>query len=350
MRLFKLVSVLFVAIAVAVAVAVAAVAKVEASTQTFNGSAKNISFETDKIEQEDITSLKFKAAPPKIYSLLSSNKNASDRHLNSVLAALDIRNTNNAKGTLNSLCTEVANTLASVSIDDCLKLKLKPSNYFSHFNRVLAYKEYSTVANRMPLNKILVIGGMHGDEYSSISVMFKWMQILDKHHSGKFHWMFVPLANPDGLIANKGTRYNGKGIDINRNFPTFDWQDKAQHYWQKKMSASERFYPGEKPADANEIKWLVELIKKFDPFIIISLHAPYGIIDIDGNIEAPSRLGNLKLQELGIYPGSIGNYGSQTLKIPVLTIELASSDTMPSKREISKIWTDLVLWLIKISK
>lgn len=48
-----------------------------------------------------------------------------------------------------------------------------------------------------------MIGGIHVDELSSISVMFKWLKTLTKHHSGKFHWRITLLMNPDGALMVK---------------------------------------------------------------------------------------------------------------------------------------------------
>ncbi len=103
------------------------------------------------------------------------------------------------------LCLEVGSKLGSVSVDDCLAQHLAHSA-FTTLNRSLAYKDYLPLAPREPLGRVLLIGGIHGDEFSSVSVVFKWMSILNEHHSGAFHWRFVPAANPDGLLKSKSQR------------------------------------------------------------------------------------------------------------------------------------------------
>jgi hypothetical protein len=80
--------------------------------------------------------------------------------------------------------------------------------------------------------------------------------------------------------------------------------------------------------------------------VIVSVHAPYGLVDFDGDTQPPTHLGSLHLHLLGTYPGSLGRYGSEVLNIPVITVELEYAGIMPSQSEISKIWTDLVSWLI----
>ena len=86
-------------------------------------------------------------------------------------------------------------------------------------------------------------------------------------------------------------------------------------------------------------------IDEFDPDVIISLHAPYHLVDYDGPPSAPEMLGTLHLHRLGVYPGSLGNYAGIDMQKPIVTVELASAGIMPAKREIDRMWLDLVQWL-----
>lgn len=67
----------------------------------------------------------------------------------------------------------------------------------------LAYKEYPPLATRELLGKVLLMGGIYDDEYSAISIMFKWMDKLNRCHSGLSHWQVIPCLNPDGLLQKK---------------------------------------------------------------------------------------------------------------------------------------------------
>jgi hypothetical protein len=195
------------------------------------------------------------------------------------------------------------------------------------------------------LGRVLVIGGIHGDEFSSVSVLIKWMKILDKNHSGLFHWRFVPTANPDGLLHHKSQRQNQNGVDLNRNFPTSDWTGNALAYWEHKTNRNPRRHPGPNQASEPETQWLVKQISEFNPDAIISLHAPYHLVDYDGPPTAPAFLGGLSLRKLGVYPGSLGNYAGIDLEMPIVTVELKSAGIMPRKTEIDGMWRDLVRWL-----
>ena len=86
-------------------------------------------------------------------------------------------------------------------------------------------------------------------------------------------------------------------------------------------------------------------IESFDPDVIVSVHAPHGVVDYDGPEDGPYKLARLYLNLLGTFPGSLGNYAGVQKNIPVVTIELPYAGIMPSPAEISNIWTDLVRWL-----
>lgn len=245
------------------------------------------------------------------------------------------------------LCQEVGNKLGSVSIEDCLKQQLRPSGGLSVLGRPIPIREYPELPTRQSLGRVLLIGGIHGDEYSSVSIVFKWMKILNVHHSGLFHWQFVPTSNPDGLLRRKSQRQNENGVDLNRNFPSADWNDLATDFWLHETGGNARRYPGLSGGSEPEVAWLVEYIREFQPDVIISVHAPYHLVDYDGPPEAPERLGNLHLSRLGVYPGSLGNYAGVDLDKPVVTIELPYAGIMPSRKQISRMWTDLVAWLIQ---
>ncbi len=244
-------------------------------------------------------------------------------------------------------CNRIGNKLGSVSVEDCLTIKLSVTDGESFEGAPILIKEYPPLKKREPLGKVLLIGGIHGDEYSSVSVVFKWLATLNKHHSGLFHWHIVPLLNPDGLLRKGSQRVNSNNVDLNRNFPINDWENTAIKYWIEETGKNPRYYPGPEALSETESNWLLGHINVFRPDVIVSVHAPHGIIDHDGPRVAPEKLGALYLNYLGTYPGSLGNYAGVQRQIPVITIELPYAGIMPTKDEISGIWRDMVKWLRK---
>jgi murein peptide amidase A len=242
-------------------------------------------------------------------------------------------------------CTRIGSKLGSVNIQDCLDVNLTATDGRSVDNAPILLKEYPPLQSRAPLGKVLLIGGIHGDEYSSVSIVFKWMKTLDQYHSGLFHWNIIPLLNPDGLLQRKSQRINANDVDLNRNFPMDDWENTSLEHWNRFTGRNPRYYPGEGPLSEPESTWLVKHIDEFNPDVIVAVHAPHGIVDYDGPRNGPYKLGRLHLNLLGTYPGSLGNYAGIQRKIPVVTIELPYAGIMPTNKEINDIWRDMVRWL-----
>ena len=248
------------------------------------------------------------------------------------------------------LCQEIGKKLGSVSTAGCLSHALVHSGAYSTDGRALVYKDYAQEKNGLP--KILVVGGIHGDEYSSFSLLFRWLERLDGHENYANYWRLLPMSNPDGLLSFKpARRTNANGVDLNRNFNTEDWVDKAQLYWREKTGSDKRRDPGPKAESEVETRWISDMIGDWQPDIIVAVHAPYGILDFDSpqpkRLSPPKKIGILHLSLLGTYPGSLGRYGAKDRDIPVLTLELPHAGIMPSKRQQHDLWLDLQSWLAK---
>ncbi len=198
-----------------------------------------------------------------------------------------------------------------------------------------------------PPRRVLLLGGIHGDELSSVQVVFQWIEQLKSDRFQHYQWRVLPCTNPDGLFAKPSRRVNLHGVDLNRNFPSPDWDKRAPAYWKEKTNSDPRRFPGTKAASEPETRWIVEQIRSFKPDAIVSVHAPYGLLDFDGPRDPPKSLGYLRLQPLGVYPGSLGDYAGVALKLPVITMELPQAETSPSPTQANRIWADLLTWLDK---
>lgn len=192
--------------------------------------------------------------------------------------------------------------------------------------------------------RVLVIGGIHGDEPSSSSLVMHWIQQAVATPA-EIHWRFVPMANPDGLLQARPTRANANGVDLNRNFPTPNWDKEAIDYWKRRTNRDPRRWPGAKALSEPETRWVHDEMERFKPHLIVSVHAPYGILDFDGPSVPPQRLGRLYLDQIGIFPGSLGNWGGLHKKVPVVTIELPSAVRTPLDAETRQMWLDLLRWM-----
>lgn len=242
------------------------------------------------------------------------------------------------------LCGRLGARLEKFDPQGCRQRGLLSSGYLSVEGTSLLFRDYPPQPGQALRGRILVIGGIHGDEYSAVSLAFRWMENLERQGSGAFHWRFIPLLNPDGLLRADSQRGNARNVDLNRNFQPKQGHTAALRYWHDR-GRNPRLYPGPAPFSEPETRFIARTISSFDPDIIIAVHAPYGLVDFDGPPSAPRRLGSLHLKLLGTYPGSLGNYAALQLGIPVVTVELPFSRRLPPPAEVSAMWGDLLAYL-----
>ena len=242
-------------------------------------------------------------------------------------------------------CDEFVRRLPNVKRQLCDSAKLQATPARSVRGQTLWKRDVKPDDVRQ---RVLVIGAIHGDELSSASVALHWIRLAEETSapwSQAIHWRFIPALNPDGLLATPPSRVNARGVDLNRNFPTPNWQRDAGVYWEKRTRKDPRRWPGPSPLSEPESRYLHEEMQSFKPDLIVSIHAPYGVLDFDGPSVPPSRLGRLYLDQVGIFPGSLGNYGGVHKGVPVVTIELPNAIRTPLDAEMRQMWLDLLRWM-----
>jgi murein peptide amidase A len=252
---------------------------------------------------------------------------------------------------LRGWCDPVTRVLPTIKLKPCLRAGLTPTGAKSVKGLPIMAREIAArgmmAGGPVPSGaaRVLVIGGIHGDELTSSSVVFRWLDWIDQADAKPYQWQIVPVLNPDGLLAKPATRVNANGVDLNRNFPTPNWAKEAPKYWSAKTASDPRRYPGKMAISEPESRWLHNEIQRFKPDVIISIHAPFGVLDFDGPVDPPHKLGALILMPVGIYPGSLGNYGGVHKGVPVVTIELPHALDMPNEAELKNIWRDMLAWI-----
>lgn len=251
-------------------------------------------------------------------------------------------------GPIDNWCEQLGKRLRSVSASACRIQNFVAARDITPKGNLLVFLDVATASRReraSSARRILVVGGIHGDELTSTSTVFRWLNWIQHPDAAIHHWRVIPLANPDGLMARPPTRVNSSGVDLNRNFQTPDWTRDAHAYWVKRTRRDPRRYPGKLAGSETETLWLQTQVEEFRPDLIISVHAPYNLLDYDGPVPMPLRFGRLTLNQLGVYPGSMGNFFGLIKQIPLVTIELPNATTMPSQKDQQEMWRDMLEWI-----
>jgi protein MpaA len=181
---------------------------------------------------------------------------------------------------------------------------------------------------------LYLIGGVHGDEVEGVYVLKELFQWLKTEHALKdLPMIVVPILNVDGYRAN--SRVNAHLVDLNRNLPTKDWS--TQH-------AKPRYNPGPKALSEPENQFLVKLLDKFKPGIIISFHTWKPILNYNGDCkdlaEYLSSFNNYEVaSDIGYpTPGSLGTFGVEKYNSGVLTFECP--ELKKHKETLKEIWLE----------
>ncbi|MEW6056124.1 MAG: M14 family zinc carboxypeptidase [Bdellovibrionota bacterium] len=245
------------------------------------------------------------------------------------------------KAALELWCRHLSKELRSVNYDRCFSRgwKIEAS---SPGGRPIPSVSWNGAEAKEEGHRVLILGAIHGDEISAVSMVFRWLDFLDRTKQDSFlrqkRFLFFPLVNPDGFFIRPRTRTNMGGVDVNRNFATKKWDDLALLYWKTKTGNDPRRYPGEKAASEIETQVVQKAIDGFKPDLIISVHAPYKLVDHDGPIQFPNMLSPLPVRTLGAFPGSLGTYAGIERNIPVVTPELPSATTLPDIKAVEQLF------------
>ena len=170
--------------------------------------------------------------------------------------------------------------------------------------------------------KVLVIGCFHGDEPQGKYLIDEY---LKDNKNTKL--LFIPCLNEYGVRNN--VRTNENGVDLNRNFPTGNWE----------LTERNEFFGGDTPSSEKETRFVVDIVEKYNPQIILTLHAPFKVVNYDGDArslaEEISEIINYPVEENIGYPtpGSFGTWAGVERNIPTITLELDEEVEVESLRE-----------------
>ncbi|HEX2161108.1 MAG TPA: DUF2817 domain-containing protein [Thermoleophilaceae bacterium] len=141
---------------------------------------------------------------------------------------------------------------------------------------------------------VLVVGEIHGSEPAGRAVVRRLRAARPPRGTAL---LLVDSANPDGGRA--GTRWNARGVDLNRNFP-FRWEPIGAPF--------DTHHSGAGPASEPETAALMRLIRRVRPRVTIWYHQHMRLVDRSGGDPYLERLyaerSRLPHREIGPLPGT----------------------------------------------
>jgi murein peptide amidase A len=123
--------------------------------------------------------------------------------------------------------------------------------------------------------RLLVFGCIHGDECAGMRVTH-WLLLAGPPLNTEV-WV-VQNLNPDGLV--RGTRQNGRGVDLNRNFGAM-WKPIGRR-WDPQ-------YSGPRPWSEPETRLARSLILRVRPTATVWFHQPQALVRAWGPSRAAAR-------------------------------------------------------------
>ena len=169
--------------------------------------------------------------------------------------------------------------------------------------------------------KILVVGCIHGNECAGTAVA----RALIAGPPADIDLWVIRNLNPDGFRA--GTRQNGQGVDLNRNFP-YRWRAMGQP-WDKE-------FPGRHPLSEPEDRIARRLIARLHLDVSIWFHLPLGLVvrsagDITIQRRFARRVGLPLVRLSGRYPGSVTSWENHRHpEAAAFVVELPSGSLSPT--------------------
>lgn len=188
----------------------------------------------------------------------------------------------------------------------------------------------------------LVMAGTHGDEVAAVVALSCALRTLPaeqlRHH-------VILAVNPDG--CQLGLRANARGVDLNRNFATDNWQPKGSVYrWNSAAEERDvRLGTGSEAGSEAETRALSQLIDELRPAWTVTIHEPLACVEDPDNSDLGkwlSRRMDLPLvTDVGYAtPGSFGTWCAErrlpciTLEFPPVSADAASEDYLQALIEL----------------
>ncbi len=196
---------------------------------------------------------------------------------------------------------------------------------------------------------ILYVGGMHGNEYSSVVLMDEWIKELDanpRRIPADKKLIIIPRSCPDCVVAR--SRLNAREVDLNRNFPTDDWQSEVSIPGPQELPEG----GGTEALSEPSAKALADLVRRERPKLTLTYHAVANIVisnDAGSSISWGREYARLsrygfsttnQIEDVFNYTatGAFEDWIHDELNLPALLVELGTMTGNEMARNRSALW------------
>jgi hypothetical protein len=198
-------------------------------------------------------------------------------------------------------------------------------------------------------NVILYIGTTHGDEANTKWLLDKWINELEGNPEKipvNRSIIVIPVLNPDGLASS--SRLNGRGVDLNRNFPANNWKPGI-------IMQSGQFLPqggGAEPLSEPESKAIANFIQSVNPGLTVTYHSKASVVigNDSGNANSLASLYSSKSRYAyrtndsiaGLFnydtTGAFEDWLHDKSNKAAILVELASRNSDEFGRNLTALW------------
>ena len=211
--------------------------------------------------------------------------------------------------------------------------------------------------NDIPTKKILFVAGIHGNEIGTVKLAHQIINYFNYFNEFNGILFVIPCLNPDGYdLALKNPdyehrgrigRFNANDVDLNRNFPTKNFQSNSEWGFGRNYSDEKiKIFCGEFGGSEKETQALINFIKSENIENLIMLHnvgkdVVYNQSDETAKnwAEIYHKITKFKIRTNLNYSGGVAEWAREN-NIHYLTVEGSSrwgSDWKRQRQAIEKI-------------
>lgn len=200
--------------------------------------------------------------------------------------------------------------------------------------------------------KIIYIGGLHGNEKSSVLTLNSWIDDLERNYQdipADKSVIVIPNASPDSYDSS--SRLNANGVDLNRNFPSNNWQSGVHIPGGIYLENG----GGTNALSEPEANALANYLIGASPRLILTYHATAGAViyneavdssaysSVYSKLSGYSNLSSSQEDGLFNYPttGELEDWLRDKRNVPTLLVELATQYSNNFTRNKSAMWAML---------